>query len=461
MAIVCNNYNSDTIYANKRTFNIPKQISLKVNLYDINKVDNLHLYNIMIPPNISSKLRFINNNTQYDFTKFVPKYSISKETLQYNFIKAYRDMSNNSIEIAYKFNYMQNKIIREFNSFDNNFNMLNITPSPNDNSITLVDNMNNTIHINNNFALIIINNIICVIDLTYHSNMIMFSSNFNYIASKESETIFKVTNKNDIMSVYSVMKNKNKIQNTMYNINSNNDVTTTYYYEKYENDMKLLHHTQQKSNGDILECYIKRNMYVEHTFNTMTNTDKLVSRCMMNDMNTGLRYRGTYEETKNSEETKKLLSRDDTIIYNKENNLVLVDEISNRRLKDEIVIGWKVAKSLPNEYGEKRIIKLGIPADALIVKPIDKEYFNTRGKERCNKAIVMDIQFAMDEEISLVPSETSAYSYIFNENGIRFEYKVGMEVLPDMFDPNEDESCTHGIHFYRDRKSVFDVYVNA
>jgi hypothetical protein len=97
----------------------------------------------------------------------------------------------------------------------------------------------------------------------------------------------------------------------------------------------------------------------------------------------------------------------------------------------------------------------------MIVKPIDKEYFNTRGKERCNKAIVMDIQFAMDEEISLVPTETSAYSYIFNENGIRFEYKVGMEVVPDMFDPNEDESCTHGIHFYRDRKSVFDVYVNV
>ena len=130
-------------------------------------------------------------------------------------------------------------------------------------------------------------------------------------------------------------------------------------------------------------------------------------------------------------------------------------------MKDEIVIGWKVAKSLPNELGEKRIIKLGIPADAMIVKPIDMEYFNTRGKERCNKAIVMDIQLPMNDEISIVPSETSAYSYIFNENGMRFEYKVGMEVVPDIFDPNENESCTHGIHFYRDRQSVFDVYMNS
>jgi hypothetical protein len=72
----------------------------------------------------------------------------------------------------------------------------------------------------------------------------------------------------------------------------------------------------------------------------------------------------------------------------------------------------------------------------------------------------MDIQFPEEgEEISIVPNEIVAYSYI-HMTDIPFEYKVGKEIIPDSFDSNDDVSCTHGIHFYRNRHSVFDVYIN-
>ena len=220
--------------------------------------------------------------------------------------------------------------------------------------------------------------------------------------------------------------------------------------------MKIVSYTLEKSNGDIKEKMIKNGMYIKHNYVKNTDISKLISQCMYQDQ-TGLQYRGKYEEIKSKDSFKKTLTRDDTIIYNKENNNVLIDTINEIESKEDIIIGWKAAKSIDNKV---RIIKLAIPIDAKKIRPIDKEFFYTKGKERCNKAIVMDIQLPMEEdEISLVPSEMSAYSYIFNENG-RFVYTIGKEVVPDTFDEDENESCTHGIHFYRNRQSVFDVYVN-
>jgi hypothetical protein len=172
-----------------------------------------------------------------------------------------------------------------------------------------------------------------------------------------------------------------------------------------------------------------------------------------------LRYRGRYEEIVSQGKivSKKLLKNDE-LIYNKENDQVLVDQLKRFKIKDEIVIGWKVAKSIDGD--EHRILKLMIPVDAKIVQPVDREFFSTRGKVRCSKAIVMDIQLPLKNgEVSCVPREMSAYSYVY-EKDRPFVYHVGKEVIPDEFDENEDLSCTNGIHFYHDRDIVFEQFLD-
>lgn len=126
--------------------------------------------------------------------------------------------------------------------------------------------------------------------------------------------------------------------------------------------------------------------------------------------------------------------------------------------RDEIIIGWKVAKSIE---GEHRIIKLGIMMDAQIVRPIDEEYFITHNKERCDKAIVMDIQLLnKDEEITVVPNEMVAYSYVYKSDNTNFCYKVGEEVLPDSFNSDENIGCAQGIHYFQNRMDLFKAYID-
>lgn len=180
---------------------------------------------------------------------------------------------------------------------------------------------------------------------------------------------------------------------------------------------------------------------------------------------TGLRFRGVYRSetdmSGNSDEKiiYKSLQKDDEYVYIKKGDDVLLNTITEDvKKRDTEIIGWKVAE---NEYGEKRIVKLAILPDANVVRPVDEEFFHTKGKERCNKALVIDIQYPDEEkEESVVPHERSAYSYLFSSENIKFEYAVGKEVVPDAFDDDENCSCTNGIHYYQNRKSVFDVYVN-
>ena len=213
-----------------------------------------------------------------------------------------------------------------------------------------------------------------------------------------------------------------------------------------------------KQNGDREECYNKNGLLCKCVYDNTTKQSVIVSQCMMNNSNSDIRYRGTYKEIRSNGETvKKSLQKDDELIYNKEGGQVLIDKINTKSIKNEIQIVWKVAKS---ETGEKRIIKLGIPIDAKIVKPICDDFFYTRGKERCDKAFVMDIQYPTEEEESVVPDEIVAYSYLYDKNSESFQYRVGGEVIPDSFDENENESCTNGIHFYRDRYTIFDMYID-
>uniref|UniRef100_A0A6C0KUN2 Uncharacterized protein n=1 Tax=viral metagenome TaxID=1070528 RepID=A0A6C0KUN2_9ZZZZ len=200
----------------------------------------------------------------------------------------------------------------------------------------------------------------------------------------------------------------------------------------------------------------KNGLLIHTTRHHATGIEKLISRCMMTD-SSGIRYRGTYtQEKKDGNVTKKTLSKDNLIVYNQEDGEVLINTIKRGRPENEMMIGWKVAKS---ESGEHRIIKLGIPVDAMIVSPITYEFFHKRGKQRCDKAIVMDIQYpSREEEESVVPHEMIAYSYL-HTGDTPFPYRVGSLVTPDAFDLNENECCTQGIHFYEIRMDIFETYL--
>ncbi len=182
---------------------------------------------------------------------------------------------------------------------------------------------------------------------------------------------------------------------------------------------------------------------------------------MIYNDSTGIRYRGKYTGTsQDGKPFKKTIHIDDKLKYLLEGDEVKVDLLDNKkRTNDEGIIVYKIAKS---EYGDLRIVKLFVPPDAKIVRPIDSEYFINFGKERCDKAIVMDIQLPIkDEEKSVVPEEMTAYSYIHKINGSNnFEYKVGQEVYPDSFNPDENIGCANGLHFYQDRLTIFKAFID-
>jgi hypothetical protein len=218
---------------------------------------------------------------------------------------------------------------------------------------------------------------------------------------------------------------------------------------------KMLYDFDKKTEHTLFN---KNGLSIYYYTDYVSNLSRIISKCMMED-ESGIRFRGVYKSIKKGDKYDYIsLEKDDEILYLKKNEDVLVKlNPENRKNRDTTTIGWKVAE---NEYGEKRIIKLIILPDAKIIRPIDEEYFHTKGKERCNRAIVADIQYPDEEkEGSVVPNETVAYSYLFSSSNNKFEYKIGQEVIPDSFDEDENVSCTNGIHFYRDRKKVFDVYV--
>ena len=78
-------------------------------------------------------------------------------------------------------------------------------------------------------------------------------------------------------------------------------------------------------------------------------------------------------------------------------------------------------------------------------------------KERCDRAFVLDIQEPnLDEQLTVVPKEKLAKSYIYDK--ITY-YKVGELVLPDGFSDNLDLACGQGIHYHRDRRAVFKMWI--
>lgn len=88
-------------------------------------------------------------------------------------------------------------------------------------------------------------------------------------------------------------------------------------------------------------------------------------------------------------------------------------------------VGWKKCK---NDV----IVKLLIPEDA-------KRSSATTRKCRASKAVVLEV-IGAEKGIS-TDDET-------------FVYEVGKEVVPDSFDDNRWNECSHGIHFFITRKEA-------
>ena len=96
-------------------------------------------------------------------------------------------------------------------------------------------------------------------------------------------------------------------------------------------------------------------------------------------------------------------------------------------------IGWKNV----GDY----IIKLKIPDNA-------KRSNATGRKCRCSEAEVLEIQN--------LDGTKAEISEIYNDNYCGANYVVGETVIPDSFDDNRWNECSHGIHFFITRQEAVD-----
>jgi hypothetical protein len=262
---------------------------------------------------------------------------------------------------------------------------------------------------------------------------------------------------------YGYIKTNNQKKIFDYSIDSNLDINEIYDYSNKETklEIKLFGKTFTKKNIHISK-YTKNECEFEEYYDYNNDFRHIISQCMINDNNTGLRYRGKFTGTSYGDKNiSRIITFDDKIVYNKEGDETITNLLVDKKKylnRTEMIIGWKVAKSIE---GEKRIIKLGIIPDAKIVRPIDEEYFITYNKERCDKAIVMDIQLPIaDTEISVIPNEMVAYSYVYKSDITNFDYKVGQEVIPDSFNSDENIGCAQGIHYFQNRMDLFKAYID-
>lgn len=100
---------------------------------------------------------------------------------------------------------------------------------------------------------------------------------------------------------------------------------------------------------------------------------------------------------------------------------------------DGSFIAWKKVKNA--------IIKLEIPEDALRLSA-------TTNKCRCDKALVLEI-------IDLNTNE-KCESVTNDRYNPPIEYKVGSLVIPDCFDVDRWNECSHGIHFFINKQDAIN-----
>ena len=94
------------------------------------------------------------------------------------------------------------------------------------------------------------------------------------------------------------------------------------------------------------------------------------------------------------------------------------------------IVGWKMAHGA--------LVKLLIPADA--------RRSNATGRKcRCDKAVVLSITEDGKEVESAISDRDES-----------FVYHVGDTVVPDSFDEDRWDGCSHGIHFFITKEEALD-----
>ena len=373
------------------------------------------------------------------------------------------------LTILFKNEIIKNNNVNNKNEYYMNVNFI-------DNCIFLYDDKINYKLIINDLCIIIIFSKYIVFYVgseyfIYSDKLCIYSSNniSSIFKLKENEPIIygfikKLTNYNIPINKNLPKISENSLLNISYDINNNKICVKERYYD-YLNKINLYYESERNVNNEYFKSFLIKirnsNIYIEkNNCNYIKNKSYIISECTINDKNNGLRFRGKYENRENKNgQNKTTLQKDDIVEYNEEDGNILIDKIRSIKInenEDEYVIGWKAVKNI---NGEIRILKLGIDSDVKKIKPIDEEYYFTRGKERCEKAIVLDIQLPYkDEEISVVPNEMEAYSYVYGSSNM-FKYSVGKEIYPDKFDTDENNSCSNGIHYYRDKNILFEIYI--
>ena len=96
-------------------------------------------------------------------------------------------------------------------------------------------------------------------------------------------------------------------------------------------------------------------------------------------------------------------------------------------------IGWK-------KVGRKYLVKIQIPEDARRCSAATR-------KCRCDKAMVLDITSLNGE---------THFDEVVNHNYKVTTYRVGEIVYPDSFDEDRWIECSHGIHFFVDKKDAIE-----
>ena len=107
---------------------------------------------------------------------------------------------------------------------------------------------------------------------------------------------------------------------------------------------------------------------------------------------------------------------------------------------DGAFIGWKKVYN-----GAPYLVKLLIPEDA-------RRSSATTRKCRCDKAQVLAITNLLDSSDSGLPEIVNPQE----ANKAEMLYKVGEIVLPDSFDDDRWNECSHGIHFFINKQDAIN-----
>ncbi len=449
-----NSYNEKKYLSN----HIERPIGLKCDL-----VNNNNIYKMIINKNFYDEL-IITDKININYKKltgktldsFKPcKFICDNESLIYDSLLYSQLSTPNLRTISEKIHKLFTEELDDFfeNKINSNYHseIIKETLLKADKMIMLFDRTNKNILLLNGLI-----NILIVDKCVILFNDLFLSIVYNNIilSSCENKSIGFKFNKSNVVGM---IKNNNK--KGLINIKEQPDKTINMYI-KHTDPQSRLECCESNliiyPNNDQIEFCKKLGVNTLHKYKSKTNTSNIIS-VYSKEGDNNLRYRGKYKSSsKDGKTIKEILEINDKVVYEKDEEEVLIDSISNLTLKDDdLIIGWKITKNINGEY---RIIKLGIPVDAEKLKPVHEEFFVTREKERSNKAIVMDIQLPVKEEISVVPKEMVAYSFVYSDTN-KFEYKVGCEVIPDTFCSDPAQSCASGIHYYRDRNSIFEIYL--